>query len=86
MKKYYSTCTILRTKFVEKYSFSMITGEAKLVSTETVVEEHGTPLFTDGETSTGICASCRKGWEVEGNTFANDEERARATNRTTPRE
>jgi hypothetical protein len=74
---YYSACNIIRVKAVETGHFnSGVMFEAD--SMETRIEPHGTPLFTEQETMTGICRSCREGWEVEGNTFASPEERARA--------
>jgi hypothetical protein len=48
-------------------SFNLTTGEHKKGATEVVVRECGTPIFGDSGRASGICASCRKGWETEGN-------------------
>jgi hypothetical protein len=78
-KPRYSSCTILRT-FVRTYggTLNMVTGEIKPGNRkETVTEVCGVPLFGD-DVWTGVCTSCRRGWEVPDNTFANDAERKRA--------
>ena len=74
----YSNCTILRIKLERHGHFSCDTGEIVFDREETVTEACGTPLF-GAHTQTGICRSCERGWEVEGNRFANQTERDRAT-------
>jgi len=75
---YYSICNIQRKKVIEHGRFTS-TGKFEITGTEIVIEPHGTPLFTEAETTTGICKSCREGWEVEGSLFASQAERERAT-------
>lgn len=75
---YYSACSIIRTKDVEIGHFNS-DGVFVMDRIETRVEPCGTPLFTNLETTTGVCRSCREGWEVEDNVFASPEERTRAT-------
>jgi hypothetical protein len=72
---YYVTCGVRR--IVEITTLD----SATMLPTETRVEtkECDTPLFGDEERATGICRSCRRGWEVEGNRFATAAEKYRAT-------
>jgi hypothetical protein len=64
-------CTIIRTFIVT--TMSPVTWEEQ--GKETVTGPCNTPLFGDEERRAGVCRSCRKGWEVEGNRFADDVQR-----------
>jgi hypothetical protein len=72
-----SSCTILRTFDVQHGTLNMVTGEHVISRTETVTAPCNVPLF-GAAAARGICAACRRGWDVPGNTFANDAERTRA--------
>lgn len=74
---YFHLCTIQRT-FVRSTGI-LSGGEFVEVKKETVTEPCGTPLFSPKQQATGICGSCRKGWEVENNKFATEVEKQRAT-------
>lgn len=77
MKRFHD-CTILRT-FIRKYgTLNMATGASTSERQETVTEPCNLPLFGDVERKRGVCRSCAKGWEVDGNKFANDGERSKA--------
>jgi len=70
-------CSILRIVVLRPATFNMVSGEMKSDGTEHVVTEAcNTPLFQDA--SIGVCRACRTGWEVDGNKFASDAERAKA--------
>ena len=71
-------CKIQRTKTVTRGTMNIVTGKFAWKAPEIITEPCGTSLFYDDERATGICRSCKHGWEAEGNTFANEEERARA--------
>jgi hypothetical protein len=73
----YSNCTVLRTCRVTSGVFRG--GKFVKAGTEVVTAPCGVPIFGDDERASGICRSCRRGWEIEGNRFANAEEKARAT-------
>lgn len=77
-KKQYSLCTIKRTMTVSHGTINMATGEHTTERTEVVTKACETPLFADKERSSGVCRSCRVGWDVEGNRFANENEKKRA--------
>lgn len=77
--KQHSTCTIVRTIVVTHNTMNMVTGEMTAGRKETKTEPCNTPIFTDEERHTGICKACRQGWEVEGNKFASEAEKKRAT-------
>lgn len=70
-------CTIRRIKLITHGTLA----EGGFVEShqETREEPCGTPLFLDDEKRRGVCRSCRKGWETEGNTFASEDERRLAT-------
>lgn len=72
-------CTILRTMTISQYTLNIVTGETREGQTYVTTEPCNTPLFTEDEMATGICRSCRSGWETAGNEFANEAERTRAT-------
>jgi hypothetical protein len=77
----YHSCIIVRT-FERKHGhFNLNDPEEPIVydRTETVTGPCNVPLFSDEERASGICKSCRKGWETEGNVFASETERQRAT-------
>jgi len=77
----FNACTIMRTFVRGHYTLKLNSDEMPVRSGADTVhtEPCNIPLFADPERITGICASCRKGWEVEGNKFATDAERERAT-------
>lgn len=75
----HSLCTIRRTVKVTHYRVNMATGKRTKGRSEIVTEPCGVPLFSDEHRRTGVCDSCAKGWDVEGNRFANAKEKARAT-------
>lgn len=77
-KKKFENCTILRRVEVNTYTFNIVTGKKTHVSSETVIENCNTPLFTEQERITGICKSCRSGYATRGNEFANESELQRA--------
>jgi len=74
-----SLCTIQRTKKVTRGTMNIATGQFTWKAPEIVTEPCSTPLFYNDECATGICRSCKHGWEAEGNIFASQEERKRAT-------
>lgn len=63
--KYFHDCQVERTKRVR--TGSLTANGPKFDSEADVVEACGTPLFSDDECKRGICKSCLRGWEVEGN-------------------
>ena len=71
-------CTVLRVKLVTHRTQNLVTGEVRDLGQETVTEACGTPLFSDRDRASGVCGSCRGGFEAESNRFASDEERRRA--------
>jgi len=70
-------CTIKRTFTSTSGSLNLTTGKLTLGYAKTVTAACGAPLFGD-DMKHGVCRACRQGWEVSGNRFANDAERARA--------
>lgn len=75
----FNSCTIVRTFEREHYTLNIANGEKKFVSKETATEACNIPLFSRDDRANGICSACAKGWETEGNVFANEAEKARAT-------
>ena len=71
---YNITCDIVRTAVVTSLDSTTMLPTGSRVETK----ECGAPLFGDHEYATGICRSCRRGWEVEDNHFATPQEKARA--------
>jgi hypothetical protein len=60
-------CEVERQKVVTHGTLDLATGQHTIRSTETVIEQCGTPLFSEQERQSGVCHSCREGWSVEGN-------------------
>ena len=58
-------CKIMRTKVIH----DEMTGQDRVVSV---------PCGNWHEVKSGVCDSCRKGWEVEGNRFSSVAEMMRA--------
>lgn len=78
-RKIHHACTILRTCEITHGTMSMAPGGGyKKGKTEIVTEACGSPLFDDVRQASGVCRSCAEGWEVEGNKFANEAEKAKA--------
>jgi hypothetical protein len=73
------SCTIVRTFVRTHMTLATDSGELREGHKETVTEACDKPLFLDTETASGVCRSCRSGWEVPDNRFASDAERQRAT-------
>ena len=73
-----SCCTIQRIKRVGHGTLSPATGGNTISHYTTEHEPCNVPLFADRERRTGVCDSCHRGWEVEGNRFASDDEGMRA--------
>ena len=69
-------CTIIRTYTVTHSKMNLVTGEITQGASETITGPCNIPLFGK---RTGVCDACAKGWTHPQNTFANDEERAKAT-------
>jgi hypothetical protein len=77
---YHTSCTIIRTKKVLTHHVNWFTGQdTGPPDADIRTEACGTPLFHEREHSTGICESCRRGWQVGDNRFASSEEKRRAT-------
>lgn len=76
----FDSCTIQRTVYVRHGKLSLSTGDFVETHAETVTKACGVPLFGKDERARGVCRSCAKGWSVDGNAFATDAERERATN------
>lgn len=72
-RKYIHSCPIMRVMRVTRYSLNINTGEQTLIGSEIETKPCATPTF-----GRPVCSSCATGWETDGNTFANDDERARA--------
>lgn len=72
------TCTILRTYVKRTGTLNLVTGKVEMTHEETSTGPCNTPLF-GAYASEGICSGCRDGWETEGNVFASETERQRAT-------
>ncbi len=73
----YPTCTIQRRVLVQVFKWTA-SGQSILVSQSLVIEPCGIPLVNTQERSSGVCNSCRQGYEAPENEFANDAERQRA--------
>jgi len=72
------SCTIVR-RFKRQYGHFGSGPKMIIDRVEIVTEACGTPLFSDEEKRSGVCNSCRKGWEVKDNRFATAAQRALAT-------
>lgn len=72
----YRSCTVQRT-FVRGHGH-LVDGKYVQESEETVTEPCNVPLFDDLGQQTGICRSCRGGWEAATNKFASEAEMERA--------
>lgn len=76
----FNACTIVRTFIRKHYTLTFNSDDLQPAGPDTVhTEACNIPLFADAERASGICRTCHKGWEVEGNQFANNAERERAT-------
>lgn len=77
----YTSCTIKRVREVTtNIKFGLVFGELDYSEAlkEVRTEACGVPLFSDERAREGVCASCAKGHETDGNRFASDAERERA--------
>jgi hypothetical protein len=79
MKREFNSCTIVRTMMSEHYTLNINNGEKTLIKKSNETRPCGIPLFSGDNRKAGVCSSCAKGWETEGNVFATPAERARAT-------
>jgi hypothetical protein len=61
------SCHVERRATITHSKLNIVTGVTTRGETEIVERECGTPLFGDRERKVGVCRSCLKGWEVEGN-------------------
>lgn len=69
------SCKILRKKHITESKINISTGKKKKGKSYDKTEQCGTPLFSEVEIKTGVCDTCKKGWEVKGNTFASKRQR-----------
>lgn len=76
----FNACTIVRTFVRQHFTMKFNSDDPPTPAGPDTIhtEPCNIPLFAEPERTTGVCASCRKGWEVEANKFATDAERERA--------
>jgi hypothetical protein len=67
VKSKYSLCIVEREKLVTRYALNLATGQKTLKYTSTEIENCNTPLFGEREKASGVCTSCYKGIEMDGN-------------------
>jgi hypothetical protein len=69
-KKRFDLCTVQRTVLVTHGTFNLNTGEHRKGEQEWKTGPCNTPLFGEESRKTGVCSSCKKGWSVPNNYFA----------------
>lgn len=77
-KRGYSSCQILRTKTIREGTLDVTTANISMIHFAVVTEPCNAPLFGEKNQLHGVCDSCRRGWEVGENTFANRDEKLKA--------
>lgn len=78
-KKEHDSCIILRTMEIEHNTLNIETGKWTFLRKSIETKPCGIPLFSTDDRAKGVCKSCKKGWEVDGNVFATEAEKKRAT-------
>lgn len=66
-KKRFTSCAVMRRKFVTHSKLDLASGAMRQVSTEWVTEPCGVPLFGDDHQASGVCRSCAGGWKHPNN-------------------
>lgn len=61
-RQVFTSCQVMRRKYVTRFDLDMGTGETEERGGEWVTEYCNAPLFKDSERAVGKCRSCAEGW------------------------